>query len=147
MYQTSRAQNGTLMNLETWNKCSDPDELRDYIGVIDHHQQQHQDEGEPQAELLADQVAEAFAGDHAHARAHLLHHDQRDGDGDDGPQQRVAVLSASLRIGKDAAGVVIHVGGYESGTEHGQKQKDADSPTFRHARSFLRRVHEFPHRP
>jgi len=68
-----------------------------------------------QAELLADQVAQALAGDHAHAGAHLLHHNQRDGDGNDGPQKGVAVLRACLGVGEDAAGVVIDVGRNESG--------------------------------
>ena len=122
-------------------RAGDADELRDHVGVVDHHQQDHQDEGEAQAELLADQVAEALAGDHAHAGAHLLHHDQRNGDGNDGPQQRVAVLRAGLGVGEDAAGVVIDIGGNESGAEDGQKQQYPDSPTLQHARGFLRRIH------
>jgi hypothetical protein len=83
-----------------------------------------------QAELLADEVAEALAGDHAHAGAHLLDHDERNGDGNDGPEQRVAVLRTCLGVGEDAAGVVIDVGGNESGAENGQEQKYPDSRTF-----------------
>jgi hypothetical protein len=105
------------------HRAGNADELRDHVGVVDHHQQHHQHKGEPQAELLADQVAQALAGDHAHAGAHLLHHDQRNGDGKDGPQQRIAVLRASLGVGEDAAGIVIDIGGDESGTENGQKQQ------------------------
>ena len=122
-------------------RTGDADELRDHVGVVDHHQQHHQHEGEAQAELLADQVAEALAGDHAHAGAHLLHHDERDGDGNDGPEQRVAVLRAGLRVGEDAAGVVIDVGGNESGAEDGQKQQYPDSPTLPHACGFLWWIH------
>ena len=114
-------------------RSGDADELRDHVGVVDHHQQDHQHKGEAQPELLADQVAEALARHHAHAGAHLLHHDQRDGDGNHGPQQRVAVLRACLRVGEDAAGVVIDVGGNESGAKHGQKQQYPDSPTLPHA--------------
>ena len=117
------------------------DELGHHIGVVHQHQRHHHQEGEPQPELLADQVAQAFAGDHAHPRAHLLHHDQREGDGNHGPQQRVAVLRARLRVGEDAARVVIDVGGNESGAENGQKQQYPDSPTLTHARGFLWGIH------
>ena len=37
------------------------------------------------AKFLADQIAETLAGDDTHAGAHLLHHDQSDGDGNHGP--------------------------------------------------------------
>jgi hypothetical protein len=82
----------------------------------DHHQK-----GDAQAELFADEVAEAFAGDHAHAGAHLLHDDQGQGDGNHGPEQRVAVLRAGLRVGEDAAGVVVDVGGDEAGPRTARK--------------------------
>ena len=111
-------------------RSGDADEFRHHVGVVDHHQQHHEHKGEAQAELLADQVAEALAGDHAHAGAHLLHHDQGDGDGNHRPEQGVAVLRAGLGVGEDAAGVVIHVGGNESGAEDGQKQEYPDSPTL-----------------
>ena len=144
MYHTSAAHIGTEMNLrnvEQVQRAGDADELRHHVGVVHHHQQDHQHEREAQPELLADQVAEALARDHAHARAHLLHHDQRDRDGNHGPQQRVAVLRAGLRVGEDAAGVVIDIGGNESGTENGQKQQYPDSPTLPHACGFLWWVH------
>ncbi len=118
--------------MEQLQRAGDADELRDHVGVIDHHQQHHEHEGDAQAELFADKVAEALARDHAHASAHLLHHDERDGDGNHGPQQGVAVLRAGLRVGEDAAGVVIDIGGNESGTEHGQKKDDPDSPALPH---------------
>ena len=113
-------------------RAGDADELGDHVGVVDHHQQHHEHERDAQAEFFADEVAEAFAGDHAHAGAHLLHHDERDGDGNHGPQQRVAVLRAGLRVGENAAGVVIDIGGNESGAEHGQKKQDPDSPALPH---------------
>ena len=54
------------------------------------HPERHLD-----AEVLADEIGEAFAGDRAHARAHLLRHDERDRDGNEQPQQRVAELRAA----------------------------------------------------
>ena len=122
-------------NVEQVQRAGNADELGDDVGVIDHHQQHHEHEGDAQAELLADEVAEALARDHPHAAAHLLHHDERDGDGNHGPQQGVTVLCAGLRVGEDAAGVVIDIGGNESGTEHGQKEKDPDSPALPHVES------------
>ena len=113
-------------------RAGDTDELGDHVGVIDYDQQHHKDKGEAQAELLADKIAETLAGDHAHAGTHLLHHDERDGDGNHGPQKGVAVLRAGLRVGEDAAGVVIDISSNESGTENGQKEKDPDSPALPH---------------
>ena len=76
-----------------------------------------------EAELLADQVAQPLAGDGAHARRHLLDDDQRDRDRDHRPQQRVAELRAGQRIGEDAAGVVVDVGGDEPGTDDREEQR------------------------
>ena len=67
-----------------------------------------------------------FAGDGAHAGGHLLHDDEGDGGGDQGPQQRVAELGAGLRIGEDAAGIVIDVGGDEAGTEDGKNRRQTE---------------------
>ena len=83
------------------------------------------EERDAEAELLADQIAQPLAGDRAHARRHLLHHDQRDGDRDHRPQQRVAELRAGLRVGEDAAGVVVDVGGDEARADHRQEQQRA----------------------
>ena len=120
--------------MEQVQRAGDADELRNHVGVVDHHQQHHEHKREAQAELLADEVAQALAGDHAHAGAHLLHHDQRDGDGKHGPQQGVAELRARLGVGEDAAGVVVDIGGNKSGAENGQEQQYPDSPTLPHAR-------------
>ena len=148
MYQTSsRAERhgDELGHVEQVQRAGDADELRHHVGVVHHHQQHHQHKREPQPELFADQVAQALAGDHAHAGAHLLHHDQRDGDGNHGPQQRVAVLRAGLRVGEDAARVVIDIGGNESGAENGQKQQYPDSPALPHARVPKEDSYKFPH--
>ena len=85
-------------------------------------------EGHAEAELFADEIAEAFAGDDAHARAHLLHDDQRERDRDHGPEQRVAELRACLGVGEDAAGVVIDVGRDEAGAKH--REEDRMSRVF-----------------
>ena len=130
-----------LGHMEQVQRAGDADEFRDHVGEVDDYKQHHEDEGDAQAELLADQVAQALARDHAHAAAHLLNHDERDGDGDHGPQQGVAVLGAGLGVSEDAAGIVIDIGGDESGTENGQKEKYPDSPALPHAVEFLWRVH------
>ena len=83
-----------------------------------------------EAEFLADQVAQPLAGHRAHARRHLLHDHQRDGDRDHRPQQRVAELRAGHRIGGDAAGVVVDVGGDEPGADDGQHQREAGAPAL-----------------
>src|SRR5271163_2647026 len=83
----------------------------------DHHKKRW-----PETELLADQVGESFAGDDAHARAHLFGDVQRDGHGNQRPQQRVAILRAGLRIRRDAAGVVVHVGGNEARADDREQQ-------------------------
>jgi hypothetical protein len=119
--------------VEQVQTAGDADELGDNGCVVDDDQQDHEDEGEAETELLADHVAEALAGDHAHAGAHFLYHDQGDGDGEHGPEQGVAELGASLGVSEDAAGVVIDVGGDESRTEHGEKQEYAGSPALPHA--------------
>ncbi len=79
------------------------------------------------SELFANEIGQAFTGDGSHARGHFLDYDQRDGGGDQGPQQRVAVLGAGLRIGKDAAGIVIDVGGDEA---RAQNRQEGHQPEF-----------------
>ena len=117
-----------LADVEELHAAGDAGELGDDVAVVDDDEQDHHHEGDAEAELFADEVAEAFAGDHAHARAHLLHDDEGEGDGDHGPEQGVAELRAGLGVGEDAAGVVIDVGGDEAGAEDGEEEKDSGSP-------------------
>ena len=81
-----------------------------------------------QAEFFADQVAQAFAGHGAHARAHLLHYDQRDRGRNHRPQEQVAELRAGLRIRQDAVGIVVDVRGNKSRSYDGKDQQDLDLP-------------------
>ena len=53
----------------------------------------------------------------------------------------VQEMCARLRVGEDAAGIVVNVGGNKSGAENGQEQKYPDSPALSHGRGFLRWVH------
>ena len=106
-------------HVEEVQAAGDADEFGDDVGVVDDDQEQHDDDGDAQAELFADEVAEAFASDDAHAGAHLLHDDQGERYGDHHPQERVAVLRAGLRVGEDAARVVVEVGGDEARAEDG----------------------------
>ena len=101
------------------------------------HQRDHHEERDPQAEFLADQIGQPLAGHRAHARAHLLRHDQQQRDGNQRPQRQIAVLRAGLRIGEDAAGVVIDVGGDESRADDRQKDRDLIAEPFQHGLAHL----------
>ena len=100
-------------------------EFGDGIAQVDGEGGEHYEESGAEAEFLADQIGEAFAGDHAHARAHFLADVEGDGHGNQRPQQGVAELGAGDGIGGDAAGVVVHVGSDEPRTDHRQKHGDA----------------------
>jgi len=56
-------------------------------------------------------------------RSHLLNDDQRDGGGDQRPQQRISKLRAGLRIGENSAGVIIGVGRNEAGPSTDEKRE------------------------
>ena len=81
-------------------------------------------------EFFADEIAQALAGDRAHAGAHLLHHDQGDRDRDHGPEQKMSELRSGLGIGQDAAGIIVDVGGDESRPDDGEEQQDPGFPAF-----------------
>ncbi len=100
-------------------------ELRHGVAHVGDDQGEHDVEGGLDPEPLADEIGEALAGDHAHARGHLLHQDQRQGDGDQRPEERIAEVGARLRVGGDAAGVVVHVGGDDSRSHHREHRDDA----------------------
>ena len=58
-------------------------------------------------------------------RAHISWtDDEGHGDWDHGPEQAVAVLGAGKRVGENAAGVVIDVGGDEAGAEDGEHEQN-----------------------
>jgi hypothetical protein len=75
--------------------------------------------GRAHAQALADQVRQPFAGDDAEPRAHFLDEDQGEGDQHQHPQEGIAIVSARDRVGRDAARVVIYVGGNDAGTDDG----------------------------
>ncbi len=91
--------------------------------VADQHREQDP-EGHADPVVLADQVRQPLAGDGPHARAHLLHDDQRQRDGDERPQQLGSELCARHRVGGDAAGVVVDVGGDDARPHHRQEQQE-----------------------
>ena len=72
----------------------DAGEFGDGVAEVDGQSRDHDEEGGAEAEFFADQVGEAFAGDHAHARAHFFGDVEGDGHGDQGPEQGVAELCA-----------------------------------------------------
>ena len=108
--------------------AGDAGEFGHYVAEVGDDQTQHHEKRNPQTVLFADEIAEALAGGRAHARRHLLHHDQRDGHGDHDPQQQVSELSSSGRVGVDTAGVIVHVRGDEPRTDDGQEHQQSDSP-------------------
>ncbi len=59
------------------------------------------------------------------ARAHFFGDVERDGHGDEGPEQRVALMGAGLCVGGDAAGVVVDVGGDQAGADDREEQSEA----------------------
>ena len=113
---------------EQFQAGRDADELRDDVAEVDDQNSDHHEERDAQAELLADQVAQAFAGDGAHAGAHFLHHDQRERDRDHGPKKKMSELGAGLRIGQDAAGIVVDVRGDKARPDDGEEQQDPGLP-------------------
>ncbi len=100
------------------------------------HQRDHQEKRGPQPEFFADQIGKTFARDRAHARAHLLGDDQQQRDGNQRPERQVAVFGAGLGIGKDAARVVIDVGGDESRADDREKNRDLIAKPFQHGLFF-----------
>ena len=125
-----------LRHAEELHARRDARELGDRVAVVRGEQRQHQVEGQLDAEVLPDQVGQALARHGAHARRHLLHDDQRDRDRDQRPEQARAELRPRQRIGRDAAGVVVDVGGDDAGADHAEKQDDlppADRPPLRGA--------------
>ena len=113
-----------LLTLKQLERTGDAGEVRHHVGQVRDHQQRHHEERRAQAELLADQVGEALARDRAHARAHLLRHDQQQRDRQQRPQRQVAVVRARLRVGEDAAGVVVDDGGDEARPDDGEEDCD-----------------------
>ena len=105
-------------------------ELRDDVAEIGDDERQHQPERDAEAELLADEIAQPLAGDRAHPRRHLLDDDERDGDRDHRPEQRVAELRSGLRVGEDAAGVVVDVGGDEARADDGEQKNETRAPAL-----------------
>jgi hypothetical protein len=125
------------MNAKQLQASSDAEEFGDHIAEIDDHERKHHEEGRANAKLFADKVAESLACGRAHARAHLLDHDQGDRDGQHGPEQRIPELRARLRVGEDAAGVVVHVGRDEAWADGGHEQQHLHPP----ARQYSLRLH------
>ncbi len=83
-------------------------------------------------EALADEVHQALAGDRSQAGHHLLGDDQRDEDGQERPEQVVAVLGAGVAVREDAARVVARVGHDDAGTDDGQvAPRPGESPRAR----------------
>ena len=88
-----------------------PGKLGNHVGKVHQHQGGHHEEGYPQAIFFADEIAEPLAGNCAHARRHLLHHDQGKSDRKDAPEKLVSEMGARGRVGIDAAGIIVDIRG------------------------------------
>ncbi len=89
---------------------------RDVDGV-GHHQQAHQRQREPARAHLGDVGAQALSGDPADARRQHLDADHQRRGQQQRPHQAEAELRADLRIGGDAARVVVGGAGDEAGAQ------------------------------
>ena len=114
---------------EQFQAGGDADKFRDHVAEVGDQNSQHHQKGDAEAEFFADQVAQALAGDRAHAGAHLLHHDQGQRDRDHGPQQEKSVLRPGLGVGQDAAGIVVDVGRDDPRPDYGEEQQGPASPS------------------
>ena len=129
---------GTEMYLETPNNSRPPCNTRKLahdVAKVGEDQPNHHHEGDADSVFFPDQVAEALAGNGAHAGTHLLNHDQRDDGGQHGPQQQIAKLRAGGRIGPDAVGIVVDIRGDEARPHHG---KNSRIRNFQLLRNFMR---------
>ena len=91
------------------------------IDEVGEHEKQHDAAGQPRRIMPAQIAGDAEAGDAADARADLLdRHHQRVAE-HQRPGQAIAELGADLRIGGDAAGVIIRGAGDQARPQHLEK--------------------------
>ena len=91
----ARERHGDVFaDAENLHGRGDAGEFRHGVAQIHGERGDHHEESGAEAEFFADQVGEAFAGDDAHARAHFFADVERDGHGDQRPEQGVAELRA-----------------------------------------------------
>ncbi len=120
----------------------DAGELGRGVSDVAQDEEQQAPEGYLDAEVLADEVGQPLPGDGPHARAHLLHDDERDRDRDQQPQQRVTELRAGLRIGPDAADVVVGIGRDDAGPDDREKHDDGAPYVRSHEPGSGRGLHQ-----
>ena len=94
---------------------SNTGKLRKDVSEVGDCQHRHGEEGDPHAEFFADEVGEPLSGGYGHARGHFLDYDERNGGGNQRPQESVAILGSRLGVCEDASGIVIDIGGDETG--------------------------------
>ena len=92
---------------EVFGGQPDSDELRADDQEVEQEQPRHRIPAPEAAESLDDELGQPDAGDGAQAHDHLLVHDQHRRQQQQGPEQRIAVVLARLRVGGDTAGVVV----------------------------------------
>src|SRR6266480_285198 len=103
--------------------CCHTSELRHHVRQVHKKAHDHYEKGGPEPEFLANQIGESFPRHHAHPRAHLFRDVQRDGHGNERPEQSVAVLRSCLRIDGNSARVVVHIGRDQPRPYHRQQQR------------------------
>src|SRR5262249_36421106 len=106
----------------------DADEFRDYVKEIDGDQKAHHQERGAKAILFTDEIAQSLAGNGAHAGTHLLHNDQRQGNGKKAPEESVSKLCSGERVGIDATGIIVDVRRDKARADYRKDQEDPGLP-------------------
>ena len=119
-----------LRKAEEFEAAGDSGKLADHITEVDDQDSEHHEKCDAEPEFLADQIAEALAGDRAHAGADFLHHDQGQRNRDQRPQQQMPELRPGSRVGVDAVGIVVDVRGDKARADYGEKQHQPGLPAF-----------------
>ncbi len=109
--QRRQGQRDIFAHPEQLHAGGDPGKFAHDVAHVAQEQPQHGIKGDLDAEALPGQVGQPFAGDRAHAGAHLLDDHQGQDHGDEEPEDFVAQDGAGHGIGGNAAGIVVHVGG------------------------------------
>src|SRR5260370_24248316 len=100
-------------------------EFRHDIAEVHNQNDGHQKKRYAKPKLLAYQVGQPFAAIRAQTRAHLQGDVEDQRHWNQSPQDGIAELRSRLRIGVDAARVIVHVRDNQAGTHNRKEHGDA----------------------
>jgi hypothetical protein len=92
-----------------------------YVTHINYEAGKNEKKRRPETKFFPDQIGKPLPRYDAHASAHFFGNVEGDGHGNERPEQRVAVHRSGLRIDRDSAGIVVHIGGDDARTDDGEK--------------------------